>query len=334
MSRRTISQLAHIELATPRLEASRDFFVEVLGLSEVTRTDAGIFLRAWGDDLHHSLLLVEGDAPEVRRIGWRADSAEDMERVARDLDADGLGEGWSDGDVGHGRSYQFRSPGGNPHEIFWDFTPFAVPDAMRSRFPNRLQKFAPRGVGVRRIDHVTIGTDDVWRDAHWFRDNLDFRIMEYTVFEGPSEAPFFAQVSSNEQAHNLGIAINPAGGPPATHHIAFWLDQEVDVLRAADILLETGASLEYGPGKHGMGENTYLYVREPGGFRIELFSGGYRNYMPDWEPVRWTPQQGSNDMYLNREAPESMMEMFPGGRASVATQGGGAVNPFAVPSVS
>ena len=46
-----------------------------------------------------------------------------------------------------------------------------------------------------------------------------------------------------------------------------------------------------------MGFQTYLYFREPGGMRIELNSGGWRNYQPDWKPVRWSPAMGSNDFY-------------------------------------
>ena len=42
-----------------------------------------------------------------------------------------------------------------------------------------------------------------------------------------------------------------------------------------------------------MGFQTYLYFREPGGMRIELNSGGWRNYQPDWEAVRWSPAMGS-----------------------------------------
>lgn len=34
MARRTISQLANVELATPRVQESRDFFVGVLGVSD------------------------------------------------------------------------------------------------------------------------------------------------------------------------------------------------------------------------------------------------------------------------------------------------------------
>ena len=50
------------------------------------------------------------------------------------------------------------------------------------------------------------------------------------------------------------------------------------------MLLNADVPIEFGPGRHGMGEQEYLYVREPGGLRIELNTGGYRNYEPDWEP--------------------------------------------------
>jgi catechol 2,3-dioxygenase len=45
--------------------------------------------------------------------------------------------------------------------------------------------------------------------------------------------------------------------------------------------------------------------------RIELNSGGYRNYVPDWEPVKWLPSQGSNSMYRNSSMADSMTEAFP-----------------------
>src|SRR4051794_38827088 len=135
MGRRTISQLAYVELATPRLQQSRDFYVDVLGLTEIAHTDAGIFLRAWGDFLPYSLQLVEGVEAEIRQIGWRADSAEDLERVAAEIDGT-----WTDENVGRGRAFQFRSQGGHGHELFWDVKPLDLPEALRSDLPNRRQK--------------------------------------------------------------------------------------------------------------------------------------------------------------------------------------------------
>ena len=77
------------------------------------------------------------------------------------------------------------------------------------------------------------------------------------------------------------------------------------------MLLNADVAIEFGPGKHGMGEQDYLYIREPGGMRIEINAGGYRNYEPDWETVRFEPQQGSNVFYKNLGLPHSMFESFP-----------------------
>src|SRR6201993_5361438 len=228
MARRTISQLAYVELATPRLQESRDFFVDVLGLTEIAQTNDGIFLRAWGDFLPYSLQLTAAAEAETRRIGWRGGSAQDLERVAAELTAEGVESDWVDENLGRGRAFQFRSPGGHAHEIFWDIKPLALPEELRSSLPNRRQKFAPRGVGARTIDHVTVGTDDVMRDVRWFCDKLDFRYMEDTVLDDSPDTVIFGMTSTTEQAHNLGIILNPAGPPGATHHLAYWLDQEPD----------------------------------------------------------------------------------------------------------
>ena len=89
------------------------------------------------------------------------------------------------------------------------------------------------------------------------------------------------------------------------------MDSREELLRAADILLNQDVVIEFGPGKHGMGEQDYLYFREPGGLRIELNTGGYRNYEPDYDTVRFEPQQGSNVFYKNGALPHSMFESFP-----------------------
>src|SRR3712207_8160881 len=45
--------------------------------------------------------------------------------------------------------------------------------------------------------------------------------------------------------------------------------------------------------------------------RVEINTGGYRLYVPDWETKKWRPEQGSNTFYRNVDMPDSMMEAFP-----------------------
>jgi catechol 2,3-dioxygenase len=45
---------------------------------------------------------------------------------------------------------------------------------------------------------------------------------------------------------------------------------------------------------------------------VELNTGGYRNYIPDWQPTVWKPSQGSNVMFRNLDyGPKSFMEAMP-----------------------
>jgi catechol 2,3-dioxygenase len=213
-------------------------------------------------------------------------------------------------------------------EVFWEVERHAAPPDQRSAFPARPQKHAPRGVAARQLDHVTVVTRDPFGDSEWYRDVLGYRFMEYTGLDDDPDLIVFSMVTTNEKSHDLGLVIDFTDVPGRINHLAFWVDAVEDVLRAADVLMEAGTEIEFGPGRHGMGEQTYLYFREPGGMRLEVNSGGYRNYQPDWEPVKWLPSQGSNTMYRNLSLPDSMLESFPPATPSQAPSEA-AVNPWA-----
>jgi catechol 2,3-dioxygenase len=149
------------------------------------------------------------------------------------------------------------------------------------------------------------------KDTNWYCDNLGFRFMEYTVPDEVPDLVVFTQTTTNEKSHDFGFIADFSRVPGRSHPLAFFVPEIKDLLRGADVLLEAGTAIEYGPGQHGMGEQHYLYFREPGGMRIELNSGGYRNYVPDWEPVAWKISQGSNVMYRNLDMPDSMLEAMP-----------------------
>ena len=136
--------------------------------------------------------------------------------------------------------------------------------------------------------------------------------MGYTPLEHDPKIAVFGVVTTNEKSHDLGFGGDFSNVPGRLHHLAFWVESQAALLRGADLLLESGTAIEFGPGVHGIGEQGYLYFRDPAGLRIELNTGGYRNYIPDWEPNAFHMSQGSNVMYRNMEyAPKSFMEAFP-----------------------
>jgi catechol 2,3-dioxygenase len=329
-----ISQLAHVELQSPRPSESVEFFKRLLGFTETARAGQSVYLRAWGDAFHHSLVVTDGAVPGITHVGWRTAGEEQLQTAAQRIEAAGLGEGWADPVTGHGRAYRYRTPGGHLDEIFWDVERYRAPDTQRSALPIRPQRQVFAGAAPRQIDHVTLATPHMNEHIAFQRDVLGSRFMECTVMNVDDAEPFFAEVSNNEQGHDIGLIADRSGPGGRHHHVAFWFDQAVDVFRAADALLEAGVQIEFGPGRHGHGENTFLYFREPGGFRIEFFSGGYRNYQPDWERVRWLVDTGGIDLYRNHPAPQSMLEVFPPESTPTASVADGDANPWSYATVS
>ena len=286
----------------------------MLGLEPSGQRGQSAYFRGWGEHFHHSLKLTEAAQPGLGHVGWRSFGEAELDAAVRRIEATGRGEGWRDDEVGHGRAYRYRGVGGHPQEIFWEVERFRPTAAMAPTFPNRPQRFVPRGVAARNIDHVTLASNGVLADVAWFRDTLGHRFMEYTVSDDDPDFTIFAMTTTCERAHDMGFVIDPSGASGRLHHVAFWVDHPDDLRRAADVLIDADVPIEFGPGRHGHGEQDYLYFREPGGVRIEINTGGYRNHQPDWTPVIWVPSQGSNVFYRNLTAPHSMMESFPPAR--------------------
>src|SRR4051794_31814250 len=158
MPNRLLSHLAHVELLTPSLDESVDFATSVLGLDVVTADGDSVYLRCWGDYYAHSLILTAADEPGLGHAAWRAAGAEQLEQAVQQVEAAGAGGDWIDASVGHGRAYRFEGPGGHATELFWDVDRAVAPEGEESPYPDRPQRAASRGIGVRLVDHLTVTT--------------------------------------------------------------------------------------------------------------------------------------------------------------------------------
>ncbi|MGW4931074.1 VOC family protein [Agromyces sp. NPDC004153] len=305
-----LSHLSHVEIAAPDVEASVAFYEERLGLREVGRDGGKVYLRSWGDYTHHSVVISEGPEPALVEIGWRTTSPEALEEAARRVEEAGVTGEWSDSGPGRGRSYVFTGPWGHTIRLAWDVEQYHAEDEHASVFPDRPEKRSSVAGAPRFLDHVTIAASDVKAFAKWHHDVLGFRIMAYTELD---EAPVtvFAVITTNEKSHDLGVVLDSSSRPGRINHYAFWVDTREELLIAADVLMENGVHIEYGPSIHGIGEQSFLYFRDPSGLRIEVNTGGYRNYVPDWDANTWKPSTGSNNLYRNGAMPMSMTESFP-----------------------
>ena len=64
-----VAHLGHVELFIPDLDASTAFFRNMIGLEISDEQDGRVFLRAWQDFDHHTLVLTEASEPAMGRMG-------------------------------------------------------------------------------------------------------------------------------------------------------------------------------------------------------------------------------------------------------------------------
>src|ERR1700716_4158675 len=81
----------HVALRVLDLNAAVKHYTEVLGLFETARDSQGrVFLKAWDEADHHSVVLREADAAGMDYMGWRVDSPVTLKRLAADVEESGL----------------------------------------------------------------------------------------------------------------------------------------------------------------------------------------------------------------------------------------------------
>jgi catechol 2,3-dioxygenase len=281
--------LAHLgpaELLTPRGEESLRFFVDIMGMEIEAEDGNSAYLRGWGDYQRWSLKLTEADTSGLGYLGFRAWSPESLERLVAAVETSGLGEGWTDGDLGRGRSYRFRDPDGHRFELYYEVERYDPPEHLRPSLKNAPQKYTGRGCAVKRLDHVNILAADVRANREFCVDTLGYRLYERIELDNGTETG--AWMSASIAAHELIYTGDAYGANGRLHHLAFWVDTREECLRAADIWLDNDVYIEAAPSKHAIAQGFFLYGYEPGGNRVEVTTGGRFVYAPDEPPVVWT----------------------------------------------
>ena len=282
-----LAHLAHVELLTPKPDESLHFFVNVLGMTESARRGESVYLRGWDDYEHHTLKLTASKAAGMGHFAFRASSPQALERRAGIIEKAGYGTGWTDGDLGHGRAYSFKTSDDHSMEIYYETEWYKPPPELQPSLKNQAMRFPARGASVRRLDHLNLLTSDVEGLQRFMEDVLGLRSTE--VIRLDSGALAGAWVTSNNKTYDVAFTKDHYGCVGRFHHATWALDSKDEVLRTADIALEHDIKIETGPHKHAVQQTFFLYMIEPGGNRVEVDSAGARLMLaPDWQTIVWT----------------------------------------------
>lgn len=290
-----IVRLSHVDYGVTDLAKSRAFYVDTLGL-QVTDEDANaIYLRAMEERGHHCMALRKAKAASVAGLSFKVFEEDDLDRAAAWFADQGLPTEWVERPH-QARTLRSRDPWGIPLEFY----------ARMDRLEPIHQKYALyRGVKPLRIDHFNMFASDVDASVDFY-NRMGFRTTEYTE-DAETGRKWAAWMHRKGGVHDVAFT---NGRGPRLHHTAFWVANPLHIIELLDLMSTTGwlSAIERGPGRHGISNAFFLYVRDPDGHRIEIYNSDYQTVDPDLEPIKWDLKDPQRQTLWGAPAPRSWFE--------------------------
>ena len=290
-----IVRLSHVDYRVTDLAKSRAFYVDTLGLQVTEETDEIIYLRAMEERGHHCIALHQSKTADVRGLSFKVFAEQDLDAAETWFKARNLPCDWVERPH-QGRTLRTQDPWGIPLEFY----------TKMDRVAPLTQKYALyKGVRALRIDHFNMFSADV-DGAVAFYNDMGFRTTEFTE-DAETGKVWAAWMHRKGGVHDVAFT---NGRGPRLHHAAFWVGNPLHIIDLLDVMSTTGwlENIERGPGRHGISNAFFLYVRDPDGHRIEIYSSDYQTVDPDHEPIKWDLKDPQRQTLWGAPAPRSWFE--------------------------
>ncbi|WP_298680192.1 3,4-dihydroxyphenylacetate 2,3-dioxygenase [uncultured Lentibacter sp.] len=290
-----IVRLSHVEYRVTNLARSRAFYVDTLGLQVTHEDRERIYLRALEERGHHCIVLVKSDTADVGVLGFKLYDEPDLEKAENWFKAKGLPTEWVERPH-MGKTLRTRDPWGIPLEFYV---------RMERLTPIHQEYTRYHGVRPLRIDHFNMFSSDVDASVAFYTE-MGFRTTEYTE-DAESGRVWAAWMHRKGGVHDVAFT---NGTGPRLHHSAFWVPTPLAIIDLLDLMSTTGwvSNIERGPGRHGISNAFFLYVRDPDGHRIEIYCSDYQTCDPDLEPIKWDLKDPQRQTLWGAPAPRSWFE--------------------------
>lgn len=243
-----VRALRSVTLTTPVLDDAVGFYTEVWGLQVVAREETAAWLRGTGRQ-HHALGLRAAQHAGLAHISFAVAGRDQVDAAAVALGELGLpliDEPAPSKEPGGGYALRFCDPEGRVLELVAETEAVAPLPADQ-----------PAPVGV---THIVVNTVDVDAAVSFYQTVLGFRLSDWSEHQ-------MAFLRCNRDHHC--IALNQAPWT-SINHVAYELPSVDLLMRALGRARRHGVAPEWGPGRHGPGDNVFAYFADPSQLVCEL----------------------------------------------------------------
>ena len=260
------ASLHHLALGSPDPRALAAYHARVMGL-DLRETERGILGEAAGRRTY----FVVGAAKSLAFAGFAVDTADDLAGLEARLTA----AGWAFDRVREGT--ELFEPGA---------LALADPDGNRLLFG--LARPGPGGASGQlpaRLQHVVVASTDANRVSAFFQTVLGFKLSDNVVGETGDLRTAFLRCS--EEHHSF--AVFQASSNRFDHHC--YEAGEWNLIRDwGDHFAREHVKVEWGPGRHGPGNNLFLFIHDLDGNWLEI-SAELEVVAPDRPVGEWPHEQ-------------------------------------------
>ncbi|MEU0649137.1 VOC family protein [Streptomyces umbrinus] len=247
-----LRSLRSVSLLVPDLKQAADFYTGSWGLTAVDQGDDGAWLRGTGEE-HHILHLGYNEENALGRIVFALATRREVEDAARALEALSVPIVHEPGpldDAAGGYGVQFVDPEGRLIELAVDRYAVKAEDTKgRAAIPNKLA-------------HVVLNTVDIDAACSFYTKVLGMRISDWSEHQ-------MAFLRCNADHHVIAFHQAPWA---SVNHVAYEMPTVDHFMRGIGRLKQSGIPPEWGPGRHGPGDNTFSYFTDPAGVVCEYTS--------------------------------------------------------------
>jgi catechol 2,3-dioxygenase-like lactoylglutathione lyase family enzyme len=229
-----------VELVASNLDEAARFYETVWNLQPMpARNDARLF-RGTGA-YHHVLGLQLGAQPAVIRIVFDVADRQAIAHLHRTMSAAGVKPTAPAELAAPGGGYGFGCKDPDGRNLF-----FVCDCADHADSEDRADR-------PRKIGHVNLNARDFNASLAFFTDVLGFRMVD-------ENAPLWFLHCANRDHCSIVLAKT---GLPTLNHIAFEMPDCDSVMRGIGRMKDAGYPVEWGPGRHGPGNNVFAYFCGP-----------------------------------------------------------------------
>ena len=269
-----IRDIHHVGLLSPAIAVHTRFYLEAWRLQSAGEDRQVRYFRGASAE-RHVLSLHPASRQGLHHLAFSVDGREAVDAAAAELEREGIPLVALPADLdepGGGYGLRFLDPENRCIEL----------SAGVARHANG---GSGENDGPRRLCHVGLNTPRFEQTVAFYTDVLGFRVSDWIEDQ-------LVFLRCGRRHH---VIVFTRADHASVNHVAYAMADVNDLMKGVARLRARGQEPEWGPGRHGPGNNIFCYYRDPGGYVNEFSSDlAYIEDEATHEPAVW------------RRAPETM----------------------------